>query len=590
MKKLYSYLGRYWYGYLIAIASMVAAITLDMLYPKITESIVDDVILGGNGSLLTPLLLGIVICGIGRCIFGYCKEFLFDLLSSKIGAQLRKDLFDHIQTLSMNYFQNTNTGELMARVKDDVDKIWNAMGYVGMLVVEVAIHVSMVLYCMFSLNWKLALVPLATMLVCGTTAVVMERKLDKIYEEISEENAVLTTVAEENLAGVRTVKAFAREKHEISKFLSHNSRYYELNIRQSKVLVRYYPLFQFVGKVLPVGMAILGGLFVMNGEMTLGALVAFVEYSRNCTWPMEMMGWLTNDVSSAAASYKKIRKIYDEKAEIIDGETPVEPEKINGDIRFDHVSFSMGEKEILKDISFCVSAGKTLGIMGATGAGKSSIINLLQRFYDVTDGAVLVDGVDVRRLSVRQLRRNIAVVLQDVFLFSDTIEENIKMGQRASLPMEEVRAAAEDARARGFIEKMEQQYETVIGERGVGLSGGQKQRISIARALAKHSPILVLDDSTSALDMETEHEIQKMLNGLANTTKIIIGHRISAVRHADEILYLEDGKIAERGTHEELLAKRGLYYQTCLVQNVLPPEDVLLPQDVPMADAAVGVR
>lgn len=590
MKKLYSYLGRYWYGYLIAIASMVAAITLDMLYPKITESIVDDVILGGNGSLLTPLLLGIVICGIGRCIFGYCKEFLFDLLSSKIGAQLRKDLFDHIQTLSMNYFQNTNTGELMARVKDDVDKIWNAMGYVGMLVVEVAIHVSMVLYCMFSLNWKLALVPLATMLVCGTTAVVMERKLDKIYEEISEENAVLTTVAEENLAGVRTVKAFAREKHEISKFLSHNSRYYELNIRQSKVLVRHYPLFQFVGKVLPVGMAILGGLFVMNGEMTLGALVAFVEYSRNCTWPMEMMGWLTNDVSSAAASYKKIRKIYEEEPEILDGETPKKPEKINGDIRFDHVSFSIGEKEILKDVSFCVSAGKTLGIMGATGAGKSSIINLLQRFYDVTDGAVLVDGVDVRRLSVRQLRRNIAVVLQDVFLFSDTIEENIKMGQRASLPMEEVRAAAEDARARGFIEKMEQQYETVIGERGVGLSGGQKQRISIARALAKHSPILVLDDSTSALDMETEHEIQKRLNGLENTTKIIIGHRISAVRHADEILYLEDGRIAERGTHEELLAKRGLYYQTCLVQNVLPPEDVLPPQDVPMADAAVGVR
>lgn len=590
MKKLYSYLGRYWYGYLIAIASMVAAITLDMLYPKITKSIVDDVILGGDGSLLAPLLLGIVICGIGRCVFGYCKEFLFDLLSSKIGAQLRKDLFDHIQTLSMNYFQNTNTGELMARVKDDVDKIWNAMGYVGMLVVEVAIHVSMVLYCMFSLNWKLALVPLATMLICGTTAVVMERKLDKIYEEISEENAVLTTVAEENLAGVRTVKAFAREKHEISKFLSHNSRYYELNIRQSKVLVRYYPLFQFVGKVLPVGTAILGGLFVMNGEMTLGALVAFVEYSRNCTWPMEMMGWLTNDVSSAAASYKKIRKIYDEKAEIIDGEAPVKEEKINGDIRFDHVSFSIGEKEILKDISFCVSAGKTLGIMGATGAGKSSIINLLQRFYDVTDGAVMVDGVDVRRLSLRQLRRNIAVVLQDVFLFSDTIEENIKMGQRASLPMEEVRAAAENAQARGFIEKMEEQYETVIGERGVGLSGGQKQRISIARALAKHSSVLVLDDSTSALDMETEHEIQKMLNGLENTTKIIIGHRISAVRHADEILYLEDGRIAERGTHEELLAKRGLYYQTCLVQNVLPPEDVLPPQDVPMADAVVGVR
>ena len=466
----------------------------------------------------------------------------------------------------MNYFQDTNTGELMARVKDDVDKIWNAMGYVGMLVIEVVIHVSMVLYCMFTLNWKLAFVPLGTMIVCGVVAVVMERKLDKIYDEISEENAVLTTVAEENLAGVRTVKAFAREKHEIEKFLSHNNRYNELTISQSTGLVKYYPLFQFVGKVLPVCTTILGGIFVMNGKMTLGALVAFVEYSRNCTWPMEMMGWLTNDVSSAIASYKKIRKIYGEEAEIKDNEQPVTLEQVQGVISFENVSFSLEDKEILKDISFSLPAGKTLGIMGATGSGKSSIINLLQRFYDVTKGSVKVDGVDVRNLSLKQLRSNIAVVLQDVFLFSDTIEENIKMGQRNKLPIEEVRLAAEHAKARGFIEKMDEQYETVIGERGVGLSGGQKQRISIARALAKHSPILVLDDSTSALDMETEHEIQKMLNTLEDTTKIIIAHRISAVRHADEIIYLEDGKIVERGTHEELLAKKGLYYATYMAQ------------------------
>lgn len=566
MKKLHKYLGRYWYGYVFAVFSMVAAIVLDMVYPKITQSIVDDVILGGKQEILTGLLAGIVVVGIGRCIFGYCKEFTFDVLSSKIGAQIRKDLFDHIQTLSMNYFDNTNTGELMARVKDDVDKIMNALGYVGMLLVEVIIHVSLVLYCMFTLNWKLALVPLVTMAVCGVVAIVMERKLDKIYEDISEENAVLTTVAEENLAGVRTVKAFAREKHEVAKFLSHNKRYYDLNIAQSIVLVKYYPLFQFVGKALPVCMTILGGAAVMNGNLTLGALVAFVEYSRNCTWPMEMLGWLTNDLSSAIASYKKIQKIYGVNAVIKDKEEPVCLEQVKGRISFERVSFAMEGKTILNDISFDVPAGNTIGIMGATGSGKSSVINLLQRFFDVTEGAVKVDSVDVRDLSLKQLRSSISVVLQDVFLFSDTIGENIKMGQRSALPIEEIKLAAEHAQAREFIEKMDEQYDTVIGERGVGLSGGQKQRISIARALAKHSPVLVLDDSTSALDMETEHEIQKTLNDLTDTTKIIIAHRISAVRHADEIIYLKDGTIAERGTHEELLAQKGLYYDTYMAQ------------------------
>ena len=233
---------------------------------------------------------------------------------------------------------------------------------------------------------------------------------------------------------------------------------------------------------------------------------------------------------------------------------------------FRSVDFSLGGKEILADVSFVLPAGKTLGIMGATGSGKSSMINLLQRFYDVSAGTVFVDGVDVKKLSLRQLRSSISVVLQDVFLFSDTIEENIRMGQRNRMKPDTVRLAAERAQAKGFIEKMEEQYETVIGERGVGLSGGQKQRISIARALAKHSPVLVFDDSTSALDMETEREIQKTLNALEGTTKIIIAHRISAVRRADEIIYLADGKIAERGTHEELLAKKGLYYATYLAQ------------------------
>lgn len=566
MKRLYTYISKRWLGYLFAIACMIIAIVLDMIYPMITEGIIDDVILDGKTEILFGLLVGIVVVGVGRAFAGYFKEFTFDKLASTIGSEMRKDLFNHIQSLSMNFFAGTNTGELMARVKDDVDRVWDVLGYVGMLLIEVTIHVSIVLYCMFTRNWKLAFLPLITMVVCGVAAVIMERKLDKIYEGISEENAVLTTVAEENLAGVRTVKAFAREKFEIEKFLSHNNRYYELNITQSKVMAKYYPVFQFVGKALPVCTAVLGGISVMKGEMSLGALVAFVEYTRNCTWPMEMIGWLTNGLSSGIASYKKIKKIYGVTPEICNKEDMITPENIEGNVTFENVSFSVDGKEILEDINFHLPAGKTLGIMGATGSGKSSIINLLQRFFDVSEGSVKVDGIDIRDLNLQQLRSNISVVLQDVFLFSDTIDENIKMGQRNMLSGEEIRYAANRARASEFIEKLDEQYETVIGERGVGLSGGQKQRISIARAFSKKSPILVLDDSTSALDMETESAIQKNLNSLKGITKIIIAHRISAVRHADEIIYLENGRIAEIGTHEKLLLKKGLYYQTYQAQ------------------------
>ena len=236
MKKLHIYVGKHWLGYVFAILCMVIAIVLDMIYPMITESIIDDVMLGGKKELLFGLLAGIVVVGVGRAITGYFKEFTFDKLASTIGSEMRKDLFNHIQSLSMNFFAGTNTGELMARVKDDVDRVWDVLGYVGMLLIEVVIHVTIVLYCMFTRNWKLAFLPLVTMVICGVAAVVMERKLDKVYEGISEENAVLTTVAEENLAGVRTVKAFAREKFEIEKFLSHNNKYYELNITQSKVM------------------------------------------------------------------------------------------------------------------------------------------------------------------------------------------------------------------------------------------------------------------------------------------------------------------------------------------------------------------
>ena len=566
MKKISSYMLKYWYYYLLILVCMLIAIGLDMLYPQITKIIVNNVFEGGEMQRLPKLLIAIVLIGIGRSIFGYFKEFTADKTGALIGAEMRKELFAHIQGLSMDYFGRTNTGELMARVKDDIDHIWMVLGFIGMFVVEVIIHVVSVLYCMFHLNWKLTIVPLVFMLACGVVAIVLEKKLDQVYEDISEENAELTTIAEENLAGVRTVKAFAREKFEIEKFLSHNKRYYDLNMRQAKVMVRYDPFFSFVSVLLPITVTVLGGVSVVKGEMDIGSLVAYVEYSRNCTWPMETLGWLTNSVSAAVASRKKIRKIFEESSSVQEPKNPKRLDVVKGNIQFSHVSFAIDDSKILEDVSFELKEGKTLGIMGATGSGKSSIVNLMQRFYDANSGQVLMEGVDVKELSLRQIRENISVVMQDVFLFSDTIKENIEMGQRGKLQMEEIRTAARFAMASGFIEEMDEQYDTVIGERGVGLSGGQKQRISIARAMSKKCPILVLDDSTSALDMETEHEIQKTLNELKGTTKMIIAHRISAVRHADEIIYLDNGRVAERGTHEELLAKKGLYYATYQAQ------------------------
>ena len=567
LKKLHTYIWEHKWGYLLAVSSLLIAVSLDLMSPQFTKHIVDDVIVGGDIPKLKWLLLGILGIGVGRCIFQYVKEYMFDYLGSTIASDMRKNLFRQIQSLSAEFFDRTGTGELMARVKEDVDKIWDGISFVSMLLIEVTVHTIIILFWMYRLDWRLALIPTLSMGICGAIAIVMEKKLGAVYEAISEENAALNTVAEENLAGVRTVKAFAREKYEIGKFLSHNKRYYDLNMQQSKVFVKYDPYFSLVTKVLPLITVMSGGYFVIHGEMTLGSLSAFLEYSNNIVWPMEMLGWLTNSASSAIASNRKIQKIYQEKPAVTEKARPVTKEQIAGKIEFSNVSFHKADGyEILKDVNFTVMPGKTVGIMGATGAGKSSIVYLLQRLYDVTGGSVKVDDTDVRDLSLKQLRSSISVVMQDVFLFSDSISENVKLGKRDSIDPETVRKAAADARANSFIERMDQKYDTVIGERGVGLSGGQKQRISIARALAKKNPILVLDDSTSALDMETEHLIQETLETLKDTTKIIIAHRISAVKKADEIIVLDAGQVKERGTHESLIAQKGLYYETYLAQ------------------------
>ena len=417
---------------------------------------------------------------------------------------------------------------------------------------------------------------MAVMIPIGFIGVKLEKEFGKCYDELSDKTAEINTAAEENIAGVRLVKAFTREKHEILKFLSMNKSYYDLNVKQAKVIGKYFPPVEFLTNISLAIMIVIGGIFVMNGNMTLGTLVAFNGYIGNVIWPLRMLGNLLDLLSRSNASAKKIFKIIDRKSEIFTIESSYKPDKIKGDIEFDNVSFKYNDEVVLKDINLKIPSGSTVALMGTTGSGKSTLLNLIGRYYDVCKGEVLIDGVNVKEYNLDKLRNNMSVVMQDIFLFSDSIINNIKFSNEFAT-IEEIEEVSKTACCFDFIKELADGYETEIGERGIGLSGGQKQRISIARALLRKSPILILDDATSALDMETEYELLSNLNKRKDkSTTFIIAHRISAVKNADIILYFEDGSIKEKGTHQELLELKGSYYNVYCEQfkdfNVLERE------------------
>lgn len=546
---------------------------LDNIIPQIVRVIVDQVIIGKNFANFYLMLSSLLAIGLIRGVLGYAREYFCDTAGSRIGCNIRKDLFAKIQKLSANFFDRINSGELMSRVMDDVNSIWELFTYVGMLCMEIAIHVTVVIFFMFKMNWKLAVFPTAGILICGFISVMMNKYIGPMFGAIFEENSKLNNMVQENIAGVRTVKSFLREKYETAKFRKHNLKYFELNYKQSKTFANFNPIFMFARVLIPLIMLVHGGIFCMQDKITLGELTAFMQYSMNIAWPVEMIGWLSACVARGFQGIKRIDGIYREIPQIEDSPCAREMVvgEIKGAIQFKNVSFTAENKtRVLRNVSFSIEGGKTLGIMGSTGSGKSTVINLLKRMYDITEGQILLDGLDIRDLKLESLRKSIATVSQDVFLFSDTIDSNIRLGEKDELTESSVDRSLEEAAAAQFISKLEDGKNTVIGERGIGLSGGQKQRLTIARALSRtKAPVLVFDDSTSALDTETEKRIQQMLEEKKNAIKIIIAHRISAVKHADLILVMENGSVAECGTHLELLEKKGLYWQTWQIQNDL---------------------
>ncbi|WP_283693293.1 ABC transporter ATP-binding protein [Clostridium perfringens] len=544
---------------IVPIVAMIIVLGIDSFFPYLQKIFVDDILLGSDKSKL-GLFFGVFLgLSLLRGILGYVKEFLFDKFSLNVSKEIRMDLFKKIQSFEFSFFDSTNTGELMSRIGEDVDIVWETISYGLRLLIEGIILFIISVTIMMSMSPSLTIICLVILLPVGVLAILVNKKFHRNYSKISDKVADINLMAQQDIAGIRLVKAFAREKYETEKFLKVNKDYYDLNITQAKILSNFLPVIDLLTNLTPVAMIIYGGYLVIKGNITMGTLLAFSSYILNLSFCVKNIGGLVNMMSQNRASMDKIFNILKRKPQITSIENSYNPDKVKGEIEFKNVSFRYNEEEVLKKINLKIPAGSTVAIMGETGCGKSSILSLIGRHYDVSSGEVLIDGVNVKKWNLDSLRENMAVVFQDTFLFSDSIKDNIDFGGNKS--EDEIIEAAKDSCAYDFIKEMPEGFETEVGERGLGLSGGQKQRLAIARALVRKTPILILDDATSALDMETEFNVLKNLSKKQDkATTFIIAHRISGVKDADIILFMKDGEIVEMGDHESLLNKKGYYY------------------------------
>ena len=546
-----------------------------LVNPALSQKLIDDVIIAQNPEPLLGILAVMLIVKLGREGLRYLMVIFLEKDAQNVVFQLRCRLFEKLQYNDMRFFDDHRTGDLMTRLSADLDWCRHFLAYIDYRIIDAACTFLFSTAYLCTVSWKLTLLLIVITPVLLLITKLFSKNVRPRFAAMREKLSEMNTAAQENIAGNRVVKAFAREEYEKERFEEKNRAFMESHLRINKLWLTFFPMIELLVNAIQLVTIFVGGLFIIQGEITPGELAIFTGLSWAVSNPMRELGNLINDLQRFSTSAAKVMELHYGKPLIVDASDAITHEHMNGGIEFRNVSFIIDSKPILTNVSFSVLPGQTVAVMGETGSGKTTLIHLLARVYDVTEGAVLVDGCDVRQWKLNELRKGIGTATQDVFLFSDTVEGNVAFGDQ-SLTIEEVKDFSRRAAAADFVEHLPEGYDTIIGERGVGLSGGQRQRIALARALAVRPSILVMDDTTSAVDSETEQYIQEQLRSLPfPCTKFIIAQRISSMRDADLILVLKDGKISEKGTHKELLEKRGYYWQTYCLQYGIPMKEAV---------------
>ena len=577
--------------YLGAIVSVGFATIFTVINPLVLKVTIDSLIgdqpladsgwelnlinaMGGRDFLAQRLwIVGLllIVLTLGRGLFLFLRGKWSAEAAEMIAKNMREKLYGHLQHLYYNYYVTANTGDIIQRCTSDLDTIRRFLAIQFVEIGRSVFMLSLVAYVMFSLHVKMALVAMAVIPIIFAFGLIFFLKVKKAFRFSDEAEGRLSTVLQENLTGVRVVKAFARQSHEMEKFEQKNREYRDLTYRLIKLLAGYWSLSDFLCLLQIAVVLFLGVYWTVQGSLTLGTLFVFITYEGFLLWPVRQMGRILTDMGQSFVAVERIEEILQQPSEQADP-SQFRPE-IKGNISFRNVNFQYEDgTEVLKDITFTIKAGQTIAILGATGSGKSSLVHLLARLYDYQRGSITIDGNEVRSINKKWLRKHIGLVLQEPFLFAKTISDNISLARLES-EEREIYAAASDAAIHNVILDFDQGYDTLVGERGVSLSGGQKQRVAIARTLIRECPILIFDDSLSAVDTETDAAIRRALAQRGNqATTIIISHRVATLAHADLILVLEEGRLVEQGTHQELLHKSGIYSRVWAIQNSLEDE------------------